>query len=414
MERNPPINLDYFSQPKIIIKIIILFLLSICSNAVSFANTIFAESEIVEVTDINSLDTLDTTDKAITNKTQASKVTQATKNYLPYLQVEGMRLFNAKSKAAVEVDLFTPIWQEPTNLIFTDLRTYDGSGKPFEGNLHFGYRHLSPEKNHLYGIYGSFDRKKTWLGNYFNQISVGGECWLTNWFIGVNIYKPIGNSKKDVVYSEQNDGLWLTKNKMHEEAVPGADAEVGYEFTKRLIGYAGGYYFNGKDIGTKYGPKARLTYDWSLDNGDRIFGIFDKVGLEMGIQHDRPLGTICYLSANVRVGWLLDKKPILQGVSSHMIDPVRRDTNIITMTSDIKERTPSGLSVTTTQPSSQNNPPQPQSQDQSQSPPPPQNQQQPPVSEKVRVYDEGPVEQDSYSVLHDISPFLALERLLGS
>ena len=411
MERNPPINLDYFSQPKIIIKIIILFLLSICSNAVSFANTIFAESEIVEVTDINSLDT---TDKAITNKTQASKVTQATKNYLPYLQVEGMRLFNAKSKAAVEVDLFAPIWQEPTNLIFTDLRTYDGSGKPFEGNLHLGYRHLSPEKNHLYGIYGSFDRKKTWLGNYFNQISVGGECWLTNWFIGVNIYKPIGNSKKDVVYSEQNDGLWLTKNKMHEEAVPGADAEVGYEFTKRLIGYAGGYYFNGKDIGTKYGPKARLTYDWSLDNGDRIFGIFDKVGLEMGIQHDRPLGTICYLSANVRVGWLLDKKSMLQGVSSHMVDPVRRDTNIITMTSDIKERTPSGLSVTTTQPSSQNKPPQPQSQDQSQSPPPPQNQQQPPVSEKVRVYDEGPVEQDSYSVLHDISPFLALERLLGS
>ncbi|EKE01812.1 MAG: hypothetical protein ACD_21C00049G0002 [uncultured bacterium] len=111
--------------------------------------------------------------------------------------------------------------------------------------------------------------------------------------------------------------------------MPGVDAEVGYELRDGLVGYVGGYYFGANNVSTVCGPRARVTYDWSLASGRRILGVFDKVGLEAGVQNDKPRGTIAYLSANVRVGWLPQKHEVLQGVSRHMVDPVRRDIDIV-------------------------------------------------------------------------------------
>lgn len=118
---------------------------------------------------------------------------------------------------------------------------------------------------------------------------------------------------------------WVTKNFRNEKAMAGTDAEIGYEFIEGLVGYAGGYYFGGSDVPTVSGPRARLTYDLSLKNNGRVLGIFDKVGLETGVQHDKPRGTVWYLSANVRVGWLPDKKSALEGVSHHMVDHSETD-----------------------------------------------------------------------------------------
>ena len=258
-------------------------------------------------------------------------------SYQPYVQVGGTRFFNVhESKAAATADLFVPLWQEGlADLIFTDLRINDRSGTPFEGNIHLGYRHLFLESQESLGFYGAFDRKRTQFSNYFNQLTIGGEYWIKDWFIGANYYQPIGNTEKPLnrivtsITPFVADQAIMGVNLTSEKAMPGADTEVGYEFVEGLVGYVGGYYFGANNAATVYGPRARLSYDWSLSNGRRILGIFDKVGLEAGIQRDKPRGVTGYLSANVRIGWLLNKKSALRGVSRHMIDPIRRDIDVV-------------------------------------------------------------------------------------
>ena len=268
--------------------------------------------------------------KAITIETSEN-------SYQPYVQVGGTRFFNVhESKAAATADLFVPLWQEGlADLIFTDLRINDRSGTPFEGNIHLGYRHLFLESQESLGFYGAFDRKRTQFSNYFNQLTIGGEYWIKDWFIGANYYQPIGNTEKPLnrivtsITPFVADQAIMGVNLTSEKAMPGADTEVGYEFVEGLVGYVGGYYFGANNAATVYGPRARLSYDWSLSNGRRILGIFDKVGLEAGIQRDKPRGVTGYLSANVRIGWLLNKKSALRGVSRHMIDPIRRDIDVV-------------------------------------------------------------------------------------
>ncbi len=260
-------------------------------------------------------------------------------NYLPYLQIGGTRFFNTDiSNYATSVDLFLPIWQQLTNLLFIDGRFYDRSSKPFEGNLHLGYRHFLPEQQQIYGIYGAFDRKRTSLGNYFNQLTIGGELWWNSLFLGGNFYQPIGTVAKLTGVTESVDlkqvssniyNIWITDNKKYEKAMGGVDFEIGYEFVKGLTGYVGGYYFNSSDTDNIVGPKAKLTYDWSLKNGKRVCGLFDKLGLETGINIDNPRGTLWYLSANLRIGLLPSRDINLQDVSRHMVDLVRRDVDII-------------------------------------------------------------------------------------
>ncbi|HBS52320.1 MAG TPA: hypothetical protein DEA62_05025, partial [Coxiellaceae bacterium] len=232
-------------------------------------------------------------------------------SYLPYLQVGGVRFFHVgDADLGGGGDLFIPIWQTHNKLFFTDARFYDRTGGVFEGNIHLGYRYLMPEEQRLYGVYAAFDRRRSGLGNYFNQLTLGGECWIKNWFIGGNVYKPIGKTSVTKSITEniqlrQNGiyrNIWFTSDLSYEKAIPGVDAEVGYEFVKGLVGYVGGYYFDDKDTNSVLGPKAKLTYDFSLNNSKKILGIFDKIGFETGIQNDKPRGTTWYISLNARLG----------------------------------------------------------------------------------------------------------------
>lgn len=258
--------------------------------------------------------------------------------YQPYLEIGGTRFFSGASKTAGGFDFFIPLWQSRTQMIFADARFYDRSGKPFEGNIHLGYRELFPEDQFMYGIYGAFDRKRSELGNYFNQLTFGGEVWFDKLFIGGNIYQPIGSSSRRTIAVENAKivangptykDIYTTLDKRYEKAMQGIDAQVGYELIKGLTGYVGGYYFKASDTNSVTGPKARLTYDWSLDNGKRILSIFDKIGLEVGAQRDQVRGTLGYVSANIRIGLMPEKNSSLQGVARHMVDLVRRDVDVV-------------------------------------------------------------------------------------
>jgi hypothetical protein len=258
-----------------------------------------------------------------------------TSNYQPYMQIGGIKFFNLRTnKVAATADVFIPIWQNDLkDLIFSDLRIIKRNNFSFEGNVHLGYRHLFQESQQELGFYSSWDRNKTQYGNYFDQLTFGGEYWHKKWFVGANVYQPIGkrikplNSLVEIATIQEN--FAITTDAIHEEALGGADGEVGYEFIEGLAAYGGGYYFSANGAPTVCGPRLRLTYDWQPSNG-RIFGLFDQVGLEAGIQNDKPRGTTGYLSANIRIGWFVKKKTVLSGISRHMVDPVRRDVDIVT------------------------------------------------------------------------------------
>lgn len=267
--------------------------------------------------------------------------------YQPYLQFDGTKFLHTQtSSAAGSAKLFIPVWQRNLNdIIFTDLRFYDRSGSSFESNLYLGYRHLLANNQQILGFYGAFDRRKTAFSNYINQVSLGGEYWINQWFVGINYYRPIGKTTKDIDcviknYTIDSTSIKRTINHRFEKALTGVDAEIGYEFKEDLIGYIGGYYFSADDTKTICGPSARLTYSLPKNNG-RILNIFDKIELEAGIKYDKSRQVTGYISANARIGWLFDNKAQLQGASRHMIDPIRRNIDIvsasITKTEQIKE-----------------------------------------------------------------------------
>ena len=190
--------------------------------------------------------------------------------YQPYVEVGGIKYFNQESKAAGMYDLFLPLSSSSSNqasnqstmLFFSDIRIFDRTGSWFEGNVHLGYRVILPEtntekntetrsgKNQLFGVYASFDRRKSEKKHFFNQITLGG-----------NLYTPIGKKKRltsDALPSEPQPISWkeerslgrvieytgtitTTKTKhVVEKALYGVDAEVGHAFNEQLTGYAGG------------------------------------------------------------------------------------------------------------------------------------------------------------------------------
>lgn len=258
--------------------------------------------------------------------TPKSEVLNINNKYQPYLQVSSVHLFRSlASNNGITGDLFIPVWQDDShnNIIFTELRYLDASYE-LEGGAYFGYRHLTIDGNKEFGIYGAFDRKGTQFSKYFNQIMFGGECWIENWYINANFYQPIGKKQQYVKTIVGTTGT----NTYYDKVQPGIDAGVGYEFIEGLTGYIGGYYFAADGIPTASGPRAKLFYDWAPSSG-RIFGIFDKVGLEANIQNDRPSGMTGHISINLRIGWLLDRKSTLTGLARHMIDPIRNDINAL-------------------------------------------------------------------------------------
>ena len=188
----------------------------------------------------------------------------------------------------------------------------------------------------MFGIYGSFDRKRSDHKKYFNQIMLGGEYWQDKWFFGGNIYKPVGRTKKFIDKKESASQIIShiapikSTINYYEKAQGGIDAELGHTFTESLTGYLGGYYFSADDTKTVSGPKIRLTYDYRPTSGKRLFNVLDGVSLEAGIQHDKPRGTSGYIGIKLKVGLTnSEKSSNISGFERHMVELVRRDPDII-------------------------------------------------------------------------------------
>ncbi len=253
--------------------------------------------------------------------------------YQPYFELGGAKYFNQHSNVAGIYDLFIPLLQTEDQLVFTDLRVFDRSGSAFEGNVHLGYRKLFLDKKQLIGVYAAFDRKRSEHRNWFSQITIGGEYWYDQWFIGGNFYQSVGKNKR--VASQEYTELprvvsrTIFTSKEYERSQVGIDGEVGYAFTDNLTGYIGGYYFHAHDTDTTAGPKARVTYSYNQEHG-RILGVLDGISIEAGVQHDQPRGNTAYIGIKFKVGLTnIDRNSNLFGFERHMTDLVRRDPDIV-------------------------------------------------------------------------------------
>ncbi len=303
-------------------------------NGTSYANNVSLDKHQGLSELINSEDT------AAKGSSDVTAIIKGASSYLPHLQLSGTRFFNvSESNWGAGVDFLIPLWQSsPSHLVFTDFRLFDRTGRPFEGNIHLGYRYLSAENTRLHGIYGAFDRKRSINGNYFNQLTFGVETWYKSLFIGANYYQPIGRNLKNTRteenklvrtdYVDKISSVFVTPDYYGERAAGGGDAEIGYEFFPGITGYVGGHYFKAKDMSVICGPKVRVAYDYFLNNGQRALKIFDKVGVEAGMQHDQR-GDVGFVGLNIRVGMIPSNGEKLQGVARHMVDLVHRDVDIV-------------------------------------------------------------------------------------
>jgi len=273
------------------------------------------------------------------NETQ-NKPFATQNNYQPYFEIGGVKHFNQVSKAAGIYDLFIPLLQSDDRLLFADFRIFDRSGSASEGNLHLGFRKLFPDTRQMFGVYGAFDRKRSTWGNSFNQLTVGFEYWNNKCFVGGNIYKPIGTTSRFLGETQTQERIIAgrniaeiktTTNTYYDEALPGADAELGYAITDKLAGYVGGYYFGAKGSDPVAGPKIRLTYDYQKPTG-RILGILDGISIEAGAQHDTQRHSSAYVGIKFKVGLTnLKKNSNISGFERHMVELVRRDPDIVTV-----------------------------------------------------------------------------------
>lgn len=270
-----------------------------------------------------------------TSSPQESKNSLFTKEnkYQPYLEMGGAKYFNQQANIAGIYDLFIPLLQTADQLFFTDLRIFDRSGGSFEGNAHLGYRKMCLDKKQLFGIYAAFDRKRSDNQHWFNQITLGAEYWHDHWFIGGNLYQPLGKNlqfiKKEGVVITEATSRTVYATATYEKSLPGVDAELGYAFTNNFTGYAGGYYFHASGVETIAGPKMRITYNYNQPQG-RILGLLDGISIEVGAQYDNPRGKTGYLGIKFKVGLTnLDKNSNLFGFARHMTELVHRDPDVV-------------------------------------------------------------------------------------
>ena len=114
--------------------------------------------------------------------------------WTPHIDVEGK---TGTKRNLGEADLFVPLAQDGTTLLFSSLRTRMDDSDGLEGNFGLGLRHMLESGWNL-GAYAYFDRRKSELENYFSQVTLGLEALSLDWDLRANAYLPQGRRSHQV------------------------------------------------------------------------------------------------------------------------------------------------------------------------------------------------------------------------
>ncbi|HWK95430.1 MAG TPA: inverse autotransporter beta domain-containing protein [Pseudolabrys sp.] len=245
-----------------------------------------------------------------------------------------------------EVDLFAPLIQTDRSLLFGNVRGRFDDEHYLEGNVGLGLRHMMAGWN--LGLYGYYDRKRSGLGNTFNQATFGIEALGHDFDVRANAYVPFGDRVKDAgsTAAESFASLigttiqvtTLGTTTREERALRGFDAEVGWRVpiwsaddVKTLRLYAGVFHFDDDVVKAVTGPRLRaeLTmYDLpQLWDGSRL-----TLGAEF--QHDDVRGSQGFGLVRLTVPLQAPGKAVrLSAQERRMTERVVRDIDIVTQTS---------------------------------------------------------------------------------
>lgn len=243
-----------------------------------------------------------------------------------------------------EADLFVPLLQDARMLVFGNLRLRmdDHSGR--EGNLGLGVRQMTDSDFNL-GGYVYLDRRRSEMGNRFNQVTLGAEALGRDWDLRGNVYLPTGSRVRDLgltgtsTAAQAGNTVVVTTLAREERALKGFDVEVGYrvplwaaDADRQLRVYAGGYRFS-DSVARVAGPRVRAElalYDLPvLGHGAQLL-----LGAEF--QKDSARRDHGFVSVRLRVplGGKEAARSAITFQERRMTAPVVRDVDIVTRTVD--------------------------------------------------------------------------------
>ncbi len=258
------------------------------------------------------------------------------------------------SRQVSQVSLTMPLAQTEDSLLFFDFRGWVDDASNEEYQAGFVFRKLIDSRR-IVGVYGYFDQQdRKASGNSFDQVTIGAELLTEDWEVRVNGYLPTdmgGQTTGTGTATIVGNRLFLSG--VEERAYRGVDYEVGKllkafgDNEHELRAFLGGYYFENGAVGYESiaGPRGRLELRlFDLD----LLGAGSRVTLSGEVQWDEVRETEGFGGVFVQVPlgkWRRDDSgrgtPFgpapgysqLSRLERRMLDPVRRDVDVVTNTS---------------------------------------------------------------------------------
>ncbi len=240
-------------------------------------------------------------------------------------------------------DLFVPLLQNGSSMLFTDLRgRFDDQGSQ-EGNFGLGVRRMLASGWNL-GLYGYYDRLKSALGDDFGQATFGAEALSLDWDARANLYQTVGPRIADLGTTSSSAAaisgtaveVTTTGTQQQEVALHGFDGEVGWRVpvfdaadTKQLRVYLGGYDFEGSGVRSVAGPRGRI--DLTVHEVPHLWS-GSRLEIETEVQHDGPRGTQAFALLSLRIPLQIFASAApssLTPMERRMTDPIVRDVDVV-------------------------------------------------------------------------------------
>jgi hypothetical protein len=253
----------------------------------------------------------------------------------PWVELGGMV---GTERSFGDGDIFIPVWQDQTSLLFGDLRGRGDSQGTGEGNFGLGYR-TQIDPGWILGGWGYFDIQDSKYDNTFYQATIGAEALSVDWDFRVNGYIPFNSDGHSVDGKAklQISGNSIQLRAGEEKSLFGFDGEVGWRLPvlpadgdMDVRAFIGGYYFTNDDVDTVAGPRGRIEarlYDIDL------LGLQSRLTLDGEIQWDQVRGTQALggLELRIPLGMITGQSgPRLSPLDRRMVDRVQRDVDIVT------------------------------------------------------------------------------------
>ena len=235
--------------------------------------------------------------------------------------VEVMGLTNNQGRDLGMVNAFVPLKQSSSSIIFTDIRTQKDNKSSNEFNIGLGYRKLV--KDHIWGAYAYYDRKRSSNGNFYNGLTVGGERLGEGYDFRLNFYLP----ENEESFVEGSDRAYISGSSVKvdyatETALMGTDFEVGKRVTQNATIFLGGEYYRGED--SRENSKYDREYLAFTRAEAKFFSNKLALGTKIGYNQDSDIESNIYARFRIPFGSYKGLTPM----QVRMTDTVIRDADI--------------------------------------------------------------------------------------